>query len=169
MFVDDRRADIQVDRACDDVSDTASTLSGTTLRTANHVGGLKDAAASKLTRAQRIVKKFVQTMVKGRALSMLSKNGGSVEVWVSLNRELTTMSLQRAAKKDSKPRKVELKDIEQIIVGQEQKDEVAVESDDYCVNLVMQEAVVAFRFDDIGERDEFALCLGIFVDGNRKH
>mmetsp|Transcript_21100 Transcript_21100/g.66663 ORF Transcript_21100/g.66663 Transcript_21100/m.66663 type:complete len:298 (-) Transcript_21100:62-955(-) len=122
-----------------------------------------------LTEAQRLVKGFVQEMVRGRNLEMLSSHGGSVECLVTLDRDLTEMIIQRSQSPAAKKRTVPLRNIEHIAVGTEAEEDVELPVDDLCVALLLKEGkVLAFRFGDVEDRDTFALCLGIFVDGNRK-
>eukprot|EP00928_Gymnodinium_smaydae_P048685 TRINITY_DN32582_c0_g1_i1.p1 TRINITY_DN32582_c0_g1~~TRINITY_DN32582_c0_g1_i1.p1 ORF type:complete len:230 (+),score=67.95 TRINITY_DN32582_c0_g1_i1:124-813(+) len=118
--------------------------------------------------AQQVVKQFVRNMVKGTTLRVLSTNGGSAECFITLDRKLTTMSLQRAGKKSASKRGVLLEQIVQIAVGDEVADDVELQVHELCVTCFMDDGqAIAFEFDDIEQRDTFALCLSMFVDGRR--
>merc|ERR1712187_109050 len=64
--------------------------------------------------AREVVKKFVRAYVKGRDVSVLSIEGGVKQCFVTLDRKLTSLSLQRSGKKESKKRVILLEDITQI-------------------------------------------------------
>mmetsp|Transcript_18716 Transcript_18716/g.34872 ORF Transcript_18716/g.34872 Transcript_18716/m.34872 type:complete len:239 (+) Transcript_18716:66-782(+) len=118
--------------------------------------------------AQQVVKNFVRTFVKGNSMNVLTVNGSATECIVSLDRKLTTISLQRPGKKDAKRRAVPLESIEEICVGDEAGDGVELPLDEFCVTLLLEDGnALAFRFNDVEERDTFALCLSMFVDGRR--
>mmetsp|Transcript_29395 Transcript_29395/g.83675 ORF Transcript_29395/g.83675 Transcript_29395/m.83675 type:complete len:126 (+) Transcript_29395:613-990(+) len=69
---------------------------------------------------------------------------------------------------DSKKRTVPLEDIREVLVGEDASDEVDLPVDGQCVTLLLSDgSAVGFRFDDIEERDTFALCISMFVDGRK--
>mmetsp|Transcript_79078 Transcript_79078/g.219726 ORF Transcript_79078/g.219726 Transcript_79078/m.219726 type:complete len:271 (+) Transcript_79078:117-929(+) len=118
--------------------------------------------------AQKVIKTFVRAMVKGAELSVLTTAGGIAQCNVVLDRKLTTMTVQRAGNKDGKKRSVPLERIVQVAVGEEASGEVLLKVDDMCVTLLLEDSqAIGFRFRDIEERDTFALCLAMFVDGRR--
>lgn len=118
--------------------------------------------------AQVVVKAFVRGMVKGRPMDVLSQSGGTAECTVFLDRKLTTLSLARAGKEDSKKRAVPLQDISEITVGEESGQEFGLPTTALCVTLVLENGqAIAFAFEDEEKRDTFALCLSMFVDGRR--
>ena len=122
-----------------------------------------------LSDGQKIVKRFVQKMVRGRELKMLSTTGRSLLCLVMLDRDIRHISIQLAGKKDAKQRFVNLKSIEQIYVGQDVAEEIELMVTDLSVTLVLEEGqAIAFDLDDEEERDTFAMCMQMFVDGNRK-
>eukprot|EP00931_Biecheleriopsis_adriatica_P064812 TRINITY_DN39502_c0_g1_i1.p1 TRINITY_DN39502_c0_g1~~TRINITY_DN39502_c0_g1_i1.p1 ORF type:complete len:411 (+),score=121.57 TRINITY_DN39502_c0_g1_i1:31-1263(+) len=122
-----------------------------------------------LTDGQKLVKRFVQKMVKGRELKMLSTTGRCLNCLVTLDRDIRNLSIQLAGKKDAKQRFVALKSIEEICVGREVAEDIELPVDDFSVTLVLDEGqAIAFELDDEESRDTFALCMGMFVDGNRK-
>jgi len=118
---------------------------------------------------KKIVKEFVQKMVRGRVLHMLSTTGSSVECLVHLDRDLKNIFIQRAGKKDAKKRAVLLSTVQEICVGEDVQDDVQLPVDELTVTLMLEEGqAIAFRLADIEDRDTFGLCMGMFVDGNRK-
>lgn len=119
--------------------------------------------------AQQVVKEFVKNIVKGQEVEVLSTKGTSAQCVVSLDRKLTLMTLQRAGRKDSKKREIPLDTIEQIFVGADVAGDVALPIDDMCVTFILQgdDGVLSYRFVDYEQRDTFALCLSMFVDGRR--
>jgi hypothetical protein len=120
--------------------------------------------------AQQVVKNFVRTYVRGRDISVLSVNGGVALCTATMDRKLTTLSLQRSGKKDGKKRGIPLEDVSEICIGEEMGENGVQELalDELCVTLVLGDgSAVGFRFEDIEERDTFALCLSMFVDGRR--
>mmetsp|Transcript_11689 Transcript_11689/g.19830 ORF Transcript_11689/g.19830 Transcript_11689/m.19830 type:complete len:323 (-) Transcript_11689:12-980(-) len=122
-----------------------------------------------LSDGQKIVKRFVQKMVRGRELKMLSTTGRSLLCLVVLDRDIRHISIQLAGKKDAKQRFVNLKSIEQIYVGQDVAEEIELMVTELSVTLVLEEGqAIAFDLDDEEERDTFAMCMQMFVDGNRK-
>lgn len=131
-----------------------------------------DSTAASITpdvgQAQLVVKGFVRSLVKGQQVTVLAVNGGVAECVASLDRKLTTLSLQRAGKKDSKKRGIPLEDVVEICVGAEACEDVELPLDERCVTLMLEDGnAVGFRFEDAEERDTFALCLSMFVDGRR--
>merc|ERR1712187_217033 len=119
-------------------------------------------------KAQQVMKNFVRAYVKGRDVAVLAVDGGVKQCFISLDRKLTTLSLQRSGKKDSKKRGIRLEDISKICIGQESNDDVDLELDDLCVTLIIADGqAVSFRLEDVEERDTFARCLSMFADGRR--
>lgn len=134
-----------------------------------HAGAPADAKDDGLNAGQKIVKRFVQTMVRGRHLQMLSKVGGSLECLVHFDRELKNIFIQRAGNKEAKKKGILLKNVQEICVGTAVAMEVELPVNERSVTLMLAEGqAVAFRFENDEDRDTFALCLGMLVDGNRK-
>jgi len=131
-----------------------------------------DSTAASITpdvgQAQFVVKRFVRSLVKGQEVSVLAVNGGVAECVASLDRKLTTLSLQRSGKKDSKKRGIPLEDVVEISVGDAAKEDVDLALDEMCVTLMLEDgSAVGFRFSDAEARDTFALCVSMFVEGRR--
>jgi len=100
---------------------------------------------------------------------MLSKVGGSIACLVHLDRELKNIFIQRAGRKDAKKRGIALNSVQEICVGLEVSAEVELPVDELSVTLMLAEGqAIAFKLADQEDRDTFALCMGMFVDGNRK-
>lgn len=118
--------------------------------------------------AHQVVKGFVRSIVRGMTISVLVHTGGTMDCFVQLDRKLTTMSLQRSGKKESKKREVRLEQIQQIAIGDDVCEEVELDVDDFCVTLFFDDGqAIGLRFENFEERDTFALCLSMFVDGRR--
>lgn len=149
---DDCEGDLGTDR-CSSAAASDSTAASTT---------------PDVNQAQQVVKHFVKSIVKGQPVSVLAVTGGVAECVVSLDRKLTTLSLQRAGRKDAKKRAVPLEDICEICVGEDAGEEVELPLDEHCVTLMLEDGnALGFQFDDLESRDTFALCLSMFVDGRR--
>lgn len=118
--------------------------------------------------AQKVVADFVKRFVKGVPLKVLSVSGGEAECIATLDRKLTSLSIARSAKKDAKKRSILLADVLEICIGQDTTEETDFQLDDGCVTLFLNDgSAVAFRFEDDEQRDTFALCMSMFVDGSR--
>lgn len=121
-----------------------------------------------VNQAQAVVKAFVRSLVRGRVVNVLAVNGGFAECTAFLDRKLTTLSLQRGNKGDGKKRPVALEDVSEIIVGEAGGAEFNLATDELCVTLVLESGqAIGFTFAGDEERDTFALCLTMFVDGRR--
>jgi len=124
-------------------------------------------AAPERGEAQRTMRAFVRSMVKGRTVNVLSTKGGLAECIASLDRKLTVLSLQRS--KDGPKRGIALEEVSEVCVGNELGEDVGLQLDDLCVTLLLKDKqAIGFRFLNAEERDTFALCMSMFVDGRRK-
>eukprot|EP00927_Polykrikos_kofoidii_P012810 TRINITY_DN15554_c0_g1_i1.p1 TRINITY_DN15554_c0_g1~~TRINITY_DN15554_c0_g1_i1.p1 ORF type:complete len:286 (+),score=60.88 TRINITY_DN15554_c0_g1_i1:75-932(+) len=157
------------DRLSRGASDVASAAGASAAASDSTATSLSRGGSSQLPgQAQQVVKNFVKTYVKGHQVSVLNVNGGLATCLASLDRSLTTLSLQRANKKDAKKRGIPLEDIGEVCVGTEGGDDVELPLDELCVTLLLTDGqATCFRFGDIEERDTFALCLSMFIDGRR--
>jgi len=136
----------------------------------HHSAAASESTAASATpdmgKAQHVVKNFVRSLVKGKAIAVLTVNGGTTQCIVSLDRKLTTLSLQRGGKKDAKKRGVTLADVHMVCIGEEASDEIDLPLNELCVTLLLEDGnAVGFQFEDQEERDTFALCLTMFIDG----
>lgn len=122
--------------------------------------------APEINAAQAVVKSFVRNLVKGHVVTLLSVDGGIARCNAFLDRKLTTLSLQRGGARDSKKRAVPLENISEIIVGEDGGAQFNLATDHMSVTLALENGQgIAFSFADDEERDTFALCLTMFVDG----
>jgi len=127
-----------------------------------------DSTGPDIGQAQQLVKGFVRNFVKGRNLAVLAIHGGLTECIVTLDRQLTSLSLQLAAKRGAKKRNIPLEQIERIAVGDQVGNNIDLPLDDLCATLLLLDgSAVGFRFDSIEDRDTFSLCLSMFVDGRK--
>mmetsp|Transcript_118238 Transcript_118238/g.329770 ORF Transcript_118238/g.329770 Transcript_118238/m.329770 type:complete len:187 (-) Transcript_118238:115-675(-) len=116
--------------------------------------------------AQETVKNFVRALVKGQEVELLSVNGGTARCMAYLDRKLTTLSLQRGIQVDAKRRSIPLEDIEEVLVGEDGGADFDLDTDELCVTLVLRShQALGFSFRDMEDRDTFALCLTMFIDG----
>lgn len=110
-------------------------------------------------------------MVKGREIAIVSSSGKADTVCtVSLDKKLTAMSLSRPTGKSGKmsTKEIPMEDITQISTGADDDEEDAANTDELCARFFLKDAgSVAFRFNDMEERDTFVLCMSMFVDGRR--
>jgi len=120
--------------------------------------------------AQNIVAEFVGNIRRGMEVEVLSTSGNSAMCVVALDRQLTKMTLQRAGKKDGKKREVPLENIDTIAVGTDLPEEVELPVDEFCATffLLNNDGVLSYRFADMDQRDTFALCIAMFVEGRKK-
>jgi len=127
-----------------------------------------DGGNEEITQPQAIIKAFVRSLVKGRKIEILQAGGGSTPCIAFLDRKLTELSLARGDKPDGKRRGIPLEDIREIVVGDDVSDDFELYTDELCAALVLESGqAMGCRFVDIEERDTFALCLSMFVDGRR--
>lgn len=101
----------------------------------------------------------MQGFVKGRQITVVAGHGEEEDCLLTLNRELTSLSLQ-------KRRSVPLSEVCQICVGFDAEDQgVDLPIDELSVSFLLNDGRhVAFRFLDVEDRDTFAICMSMFVD-----
>jgi len=118
--------------------------------------------------AQLMVKQFVRSFVKGQQVKVLVPSGEVTACIAQLDRKLTTFSIQRAGCEGAKKRHIPLEEITEVLVGSDGEGEVALPLTESCITFLLESGQgIAFHFDDIEDRDAFALCLSMFVDGRR--
>lgn len=124
-----------------------------------------------LAATQEALKRFVQSYVKGQTVSILTVHGGLTDCVVTLDRRLTTLSLQRAGKADGKRRGIPLEEIAEIYVGNQVEQDFEIElpgMDEYTTTILVDNGqAVGFHFEDLKDRDVFSMCLSMLVDGRR--
>mmetsp|Transcript_94775 Transcript_94775/g.271878 ORF Transcript_94775/g.271878 Transcript_94775/m.271878 type:complete len:197 (-) Transcript_94775:68-658(-) len=119
-------------------------------------------------KAQNVVKNFVRCLIKGLPVSLLSVHGGTADCLAFLDRRLTQLELQRTDKVDAKRRQVNLEEIAEVVVGEYGGQDFNLPTDALSVTLVLDSGqAIGFRFDNDEDRDTFALCLSMFIDGRR--
>eukprot|EP00420_Gonyaulax_spinifera_P001881 CAMPEP_0197937696 /NCGR_PEP_ID=MMETSP1439-20131203/116938_1 /TAXON_ID=66791 /ORGANISM="Gonyaulax spinifera, Strain CCMP409" /LENGTH=298 /DNA_ID=CAMNT_0043560729 /DNA_START=78 /DNA_END=974 /DNA_ORIENTATION=+ len=117
---------------------------------------------------KKMVERFVKGLVKGLRVSVLSVNGDLVDCLVSIDREITTISLQRASAKSAKKRGIPLGQILKVCTGKEGLEDLELPVDELCATVLLADGqTVSFSFEDIQDRDTFAKCLSIFIEGQR--
>jgi len=125
-----------------------------------------DENSSNASQAQHIVQNFVRLFVRGCLLPVLTTNGGEADCVVTLDRQLTTLSVQRANKTGATKHGIPLEQVRKVYVGEdpEQEDNVP-KVDSLCVTLqCLPGQAIAFRFLDLEDRDTFVLCISMFAD-----
>jgi len=126
------------------------------------------AEAPDMEAAHQVVKGFVRALVRGRTITMLSVSGNLTECFVSLDRQLSTLMLARSSKKDAKRRGIALEHISEICVGEEAAGGVELPLDEHSVAILLEDgSALGFHFPDFEDRDTFALCMSMFVDGRK--
>eukprot|EP00929_Paragymnodinium_shiwhaense_P023460 TRINITY_DN14679_c0_g1_i1.p1 TRINITY_DN14679_c0_g1~~TRINITY_DN14679_c0_g1_i1.p1 ORF type:complete len:283 (+),score=68.09 TRINITY_DN14679_c0_g1_i1:100-948(+) len=120
--------------------------------------------------AQQVVKEFVRSIVRGMTLQLASSASQAEYAVVSLDRKLRTMYMHPPDEKDQKKKRtIRLEQVIEIAIGAEVCAEVDTQLDDFCVTLLLDNyEAISFRFTEVEERDTFALCLSMFVDGRRE-
>jgi len=116
--------------------------------------------------AKTVVKHFVRSYVKGQQVAIVSAHGGTTGCVMTLDRKLTTLSIQRPG--GSKKRHIPLDVVEEISIGTEAEDEVDLPLDENCVTLLLEDGQgLGVSFDNVEERDTFSLCISMFVNSRR--
>lgn len=114
-----------------------------------------------------VVKTFVRSYVKGQPVFILSMNGGKTGCIATLDKEITMLSIKRPGK--SNQRDIHLEKVERISTGTEAAEEVDLPLDENSVTLLLEDGQgIGFSFNNIEERDAFALCLKMFVKSRRE-
>lgn len=113
---------------------------------------------------QKIMKGFVKGMVKGKEMSVLSVDGQLRNCTCSFDRKLKNFVIEI----NQTRRKVPLSTVNEVCQGNEPED-IDTPLDDLCSTLVVESGeCITFRFNNIEERENFAMCLQILVDGQQR-
>lgn len=124
--------------------------------------------AAEVVLSRQLVEIFVRGLVKGIKVAVVSTSGDLVDCILSVDRNITTLSLQRANKKDGKRREIPMRQVHKICTGSNMDDDVELFMDDLCVTLLLKDGqMVSFSFEDRHDRNIFARCLSAFVDGHQ--
>eukprot|EP00930_Biecheleria_cincta_P001023 TRINITY_DN102195_c0_g1_i1.p1 TRINITY_DN102195_c0_g1~~TRINITY_DN102195_c0_g1_i1.p1 ORF type:complete len:263 (+),score=57.86 TRINITY_DN102195_c0_g1_i1:71-790(+) len=132
---------------------------------AAYVDEMPEQSAEQAEQAQKTIAEFTNKMVKGTIIPVLATNGSTVDCMVCLDRKLRYLGIQRAHKKEAKKRSIPFEDVEKVAVGPELAQESQLPLDDFCICFLLREGqAIAFRIEDVEERDTFALILAMFAD-----
>lgn len=116
-----------------------------------------------VARIQSQMKHFVKGMVRGRELSVLSVDGQLRSCTCSLDRKLRNYSIVI----NKETRTIPLARFREVFQGTEPED-IATPLDELCTTFVLDTGeCLSFRFKDVAEREGFAMCLQIIVDGHQ--
>lgn len=115
------------------------------------------------SRIQQSMKKFVKGMVRGRHMGALSLDGQLRTCTCSLDKRLRYFVIELKGVS----RKIPLTSISEVYQGKEPED-IETPLDELCSTLVLEQGeCITFRFSSETEREDFAICLQMLVDGQR--
>mmetsp|Transcript_31271 Transcript_31271/g.93111 ORF Transcript_31271/g.93111 Transcript_31271/m.93111 type:complete len:252 (+) Transcript_31271:136-891(+) len=116
-----------------------------------------------IARIQSQMKTFVKGMVRGREMNVLSVDGQLRTCTCSFDRKLRSYNI--VINKDT--RSIPLSKFKEVLQGTE-PDDIATPLDELCATFVLDSGeCLSFRFKDVRERESFAICLQIIVDGHQ--
>eukprot|EP00928_Gymnodinium_smaydae_P020011 TRINITY_DN17723_c0_g1_i1.p1 TRINITY_DN17723_c0_g1~~TRINITY_DN17723_c0_g1_i1.p1 ORF type:complete len:266 (+),score=43.46 TRINITY_DN17723_c0_g1_i1:172-969(+) len=115
-------------------------------------------------RIQSQMKHFVKGMVRGREMNVLSVDGQIRACSCSFDRKLRNYIIVI----NKETRTIPLSKLKEVFQGTE-PDDIATPLDELCSTVVLDNGeCLTFRFKDVAERENFAMCLQIIVDGHRQ-
>lgn len=110
---------------------------------------------------QKKMRKFVKAMVHGVESSVLSIDGQLRTCTLSLDRKLRFFAIEVVRR----VRKIPLASIKEVQQGLEPED-IETPLDHLCATLILAtDECISFRFSTVSERQDFALCLSVLLDG----
>jgi len=116
-----------------------------------------------IARIQLQMKTFVKGMVRGREMTVLSIDGQLRTCTCSFDRKLRTYNIVI----NKETRSISLGKFKEVLQGTE-PDDIATPLDELCSTIVLDTGeCLSFRFKDVRERENFAICLQIIVDGHQ--
>jgi len=116
-----------------------------------------------VARMQSQMKSFVKGMVRGREMNVLSVDGQLRACTCSFDRKLKEYKIMIS--KDT--RTIPLTKFREVFQGSEPED-IATPLDELCVTVVLDTGeCLSFRFNTVEERETFAMCLQIIMDGHQ--
>lgn len=116
-----------------------------------------------VARIQGQMKAFVKGMVKGRDMTILSVDGQLRTCTCSFDRKLRTYNILLS----KETREIPLNKFREVFQGTEPED-ISTPLDELCCTFVLANGeCLTFRFKDVEERENFAMCLQIIVDGHQ--
>lgn len=159
-----------------DTCDAASVRSGASHKYSNR-SGMSNASSvgtefinehipahkREVARIQSQMKSFVKGMLKGREMSVLSVDGQLRSCTCSFDRKLKVYSIVIS----KETRKIPLSKFSEVFQGKE-PDDIDTPLDELCCTFVLDSGeCLTFRFKTVEERESFAMCLQIIVDGHQ--
>lgn len=116
-----------------------------------------------VAKIQAQMKGFVKGMVRGREMNVLSVDGQLRACTCSFDRKLRHYNIVIS----KETRSIPLAKIREVFQGAEPED-IATPLDELCATFVLESGeCLSFRFKDVPERENFAMCLQIIVDGHQ--
>lgn len=116
-----------------------------------------------IARIHSQMKFFVKAMVRGREMTVLSVDGQLRTCTCSFDRKLRNYNIVI----NKETRSIPLIKFKEVFQGIEPED-IATPLDELCVTIVLESGeCLSFRFKDLQERESFAMCLQIIVDGHQ--
>eukprot|EP00746_Dinoflagellata_sp_MGD_P069465 gnl/MRDRNA2_/MRDRNA2_28450_c0_seq1.p1 gnl/MRDRNA2_/MRDRNA2_28450_c0~~gnl/MRDRNA2_/MRDRNA2_28450_c0_seq1.p1 ORF type:complete len:231 (-),score=56.13 gnl/MRDRNA2_/MRDRNA2_28450_c0_seq1:166-858(-) len=117
--------------------------------------------------AKIVIQDFVKEMVRGRAISVVSRLGTLRECTASLSRKLDIFKIQGG----NSVREIPLTDISNIHIGENtEATNIDTPLDELCCTMVLVSGeCVTFKFPDITARDTFAMCMLMFANKVHGH
>jgi hypothetical protein len=110
------------------------------------------------------MKQFVKGMVRGREMTVLSVDGQLRTCVCSFDRKLRNFSIII----NKETRTIPLSSFREVFQGTEPED-IATPLDELCATFVLHSGeCLSLRFKDVLERENFAMCLQIIVDGHQQ-
>lgn len=110
---------------------------------------------------QAKMRRFVKAMVRGVEVSVLSTDGQLKTCACSLDRKLRVFVIEVARR----VRKIPLTCIKEVQQGLEPED-IETPLDELCATVILaSDECISFRFTNVLERQDFALCLSVLLDG----
>jgi hypothetical protein len=119
---------------------------------------------------QEMIGTAVRSLVQGQLIQVVpqGKDTCAVPCIIRVDRELKKLTLQRGNKKDGPRRCIRLKDIREVCVGATLELD-GIKVDETSVSLVLEsDLALVMRFEEQHEREHFASCLALLVDGRQK-
>lgn len=114
-----------------------------------------------VARIQSQMKAFVKGMVRGREMNVLSVDGQLRICTCSFDRKLRDYKI--TISKDT--RTIPLRKFREVFQGTEPED-ISTPLDDKCATVMLDTGeCISFQFENIPDRENFALCLQIIMDG----
>jgi len=116
-----------------------------------------------VAKIQSQMKGFVKSMVRGREMNVLSVDGQLRACTCSFDRKLRNYNIVIS----KETRSIPLSKFREVFQGAEPED-IATPLDELCATFVLESGeCLSFRFKDVAERENFAMCLQIIVDGHQ--